>query len=142
MAVENVPVTLMCTSNGGKPTPQLVITRDGSTLPTGSSPLSYTFSLTTADEGAVFICNATNFVDTVTTSQSFTIASKLCLPSNCMANAKLSHSTAPPDGAALSNSLGITNMETGSEVTFTCTSTGGAPTPAIDFYQGVTLAKS
>lgn len=78
-AVENAPLTLVCTAVGGKPAPQLTISRNGGTLQTGPSPLSHTFSLTRAEEGAVFICSATNFVGTITTAQTFTVSSKLII---------------------------------------------------------------
>ena len=36
----------------------------------------------------------------------------------------------------ISNSLGVTNIESGTDVTYTCASFGGRPDPTIDFYKG------
>ena len=43
---------------------------------------------------------------------------------------------ASPDGISITNSLGTTSIESGTTITYTCTSTGGNPTPHVEFYLG------
>ena len=56
----NVTTDLTCDKVGGKPEPTVVIMRDGSVLVSGPPPQTYSFLPQVADDGAAFICNATN----------------------------------------------------------------------------------
>ena len=74
--LENAPVNLTCSSTDGQPAPTLEISRGGSVLKTGSSPLEYAFSLTGAEDGAEYKCNASNRAGSAVASQTFSVISE------------------------------------------------------------------
>ena len=74
LANPNDVVSMTCTSSGGKPSPTLSFQRDGSTLVSGNSPLPYSFTAQTSDDGAEITCDATNIAGTVSDDITFQIS--------------------------------------------------------------------
>ena len=48
----------------------------------------------------------------------------------------LSVDLAAPTSVSISNSLGTTSIESGTTIIYSCTSTGGNPSPTVEFYIG------
>ena len=69
-------VGLSCTSTGGHPSPTTFITREGTILSSGPSPISHTFTASAADHNAVYFCYAENSAGNKTTSLSFDVSCK------------------------------------------------------------------
>ena len=46
----------------------------------------------------------------------------------------------PPTGITITSSLGTNNVESTKTISYTCTSSGGKPSPTVEFYQGSLVA--
>ena len=70
-------ITVECSSTGGYPEPTLTIERDGSVIYTGSSPQSHNLTVQAEDDGATYLCNATNSAGTDSTTLTLDISCKI-----------------------------------------------------------------
>ena len=77
---EEESINMTCTSTGGHPTPWLKIKRGGTVLKQGpgSSSISYTFGLSVADSGALYVCDATTDAGTISDSLTFSVRCEYC----------------------------------------------------------------
>ena len=78
-------VALTCTSTGGDPPPTVLISKNGVEVESGPSPLTHSFTTEILDDGAEFLCNASNSAGEATDLRILTVSgieTLLSIPKN------------------------------------------------------------